>query len=624
VFSGMGGGNDTRRGNIYAFCPITHQQIEAAYRGSGLMRKVIDVPALDMVREWRDWEAENAAAALIEAEEERLGLQHKVLLAEIMRGLGGGALILGLPGDAAMPANMGAVGKGGLAYIHVVNRWQLALGDMVLDPLDPLFGGPTHFQITTDAKMQRIHPSRVVCFKADPIPNLTGIDTLDAFWGESRVQRLMEAVQNSDTAQTAFATLISKARNIIVGIPGLLDIASTAGGEAQLAKRMQTFALGESMYNVTLRDAGDGSNGAGETIDHRQVTWAGIPEVMDAFDQRVASVADIPMTRLAGRSPAGMNATGQHDADNWDKMVIARQKLLLRPCLRQFDDALIRSALGSRPPEITWTFASLNAPSEGDEATRFKTVMEAAQIVQNTGAVPDEAFSEAFQNTLVENGFMPGLEAALAKVPDAERFGVQQQPDPSALDPSALQAANENTVQQMVKRGAVTAKQADSLLLDASPRTLYVSRQLLNAAEFIAWAKGQGFETTTPANELHATVCFSRTPVDWMKVGSTWDGDDKGLLTVPPGGARIVEALGDKGAVVLLFASSALSWRHEEMVRNGASFDFEEYQPHVTITYQAPEGLDLSKVKPYRGKLVFGPEIFAEVVDDWEKSLVEA
>jgi hypothetical protein len=45
------------------------------------------------------------------------------------------------------------------------------------------------------------------------------------------------------------------------------------------------------------------------------------------------------------------------------------------------------------------------------------------------------------------------------------------------------------------------------------------------------------------------------------------------------------------------------------MVRNGASHDFDEYQPHVTITYEGSD-LDLSKVEPYRGELVFGPEIF--------------
>jgi hypothetical protein len=102
-----------------------------------------------------------------------------------------------------------------------------------------------------------------------------------------------------------------------------------------------------------------------------------------------------------------------------------------------------------------------------------------------------------------------------------------------------------------------------------------------------------------------------------MKMGGEdWGSDGKGNLTVNPGGPRIVEALGDKGAVVLLFGSSPLSWRHEAMKREGASHDFPEYQPHVTITYD-PGNVDLSKVEPYRGKLVFGPEIFEELDTDY-------
>jgi hypothetical protein len=109
-----------------------------------------------------------------------------------------------------------------------------------------------------------------------------------------------------------------------------------------------------------------------------------------------------------------------------------------------------------------------------------------------------------------------------------------------------------------------------------------------------------------------------------MKAGGDgWTGNDDGKLTVAPGGPRLVERLGDKGAVVLFFASSALAWRHEDIGRAGASFDYDEYQPHVTITYEAPEDLDLRAVEPYRGKLVFGPEIFAEVVDNWEQGITE-
>src|SRR5690606_14474698 len=137
----------------------------------------------------------------------------------------------------------------------------------------------------------------------------------------------------------------------------------------------------------------------GEKIDDYQITWAGIPAMMDAFDQRVAAVSDIPFTRLMGRSPAGMNSTGKHDMDNWNKAVAAGQRLELRPCLELLDPFLIRSA-GVASDDVWWEFAPLDVPSEKEAADTFKTTMDAVEKVQATGAIPDQAFAKGFQNLM--------------------------------------------------------------------------------------------------------------------------------------------------------------------------------------------------------------------------------
>lgn len=441
VLSGLGTTSDVRVANFYNFVPLSQDQIEAAYRSSGLMRKVVDIPAFDMVREWRDWQAEADQIEKLEAEEKRLRLPQKIILAEIMRGLGGGAIILGAPGDIAMPVNERNPGR--LAYAHVVSRFALTAQDWIDDLADPGFGGPKYWLVMSGTVQRRIHPSRVVCFPGDPIPNLSGVSTEEQFWGESKVQRVLDAVQDADTARSAFATLIHKARNTIIGIPALGEQVSTTDGETRLRKRIAAMMLGESIMNATIYEAGSGVDGAGgEKIDHRQVTWAGIPEIIRVFAEAVSAAADIPMTRLWGKSAEGMNASGDSQQTDWNKMVKARQELVLRPCLEAIDAMLIPSALtGKAPADIWWQFAPLDTPSEAEEAKRFKETMEAVEKVQNTGAIPDQAFAKALQNTLVEGGWMPGMEGALAEIPEAERYGIEQEADET--DPSALQAGNE-------------------------------------------------------------------------------------------------------------------------------------------------------------------------------------
>ena len=144
-----------------------------------------------------------------------------------------------------------------------------------------------------------------------------------------------------------------------------------------------------------------------------------------------------------------------------------------------------------------------------------------------------------------------------------------------------------------------------------SPQTLYVARPLLNADEFMKWARGQGFSQVAEADSLHVTVLYSKTPVMW----NVFKPDSMTLRVI--GGARSVVPLGDEGAVVLKFASDALLRRHQEFRAGGGSHDYESYQAHVTVTYQAGD-LDLSGVETYQGPLIFGPEVFEPIDVDWK------
>ena len=600
ALSKLGTRADPRRATTFTYCPLHAQQIEEAYLSSGMLRKCIDIPAIDAVRNWREWKADDIDVEAIEKEEKRLGLRDAVYRAEILRGLGGGAIILGATGNPDQPIPAG--GKG-LAYLLVVSRWQINLGDRENDPASDNFGKPKWFEINNDGANIRLDPSRVVCFTADPLPSLRStVNWQDAFWGVARAERLMNAVKNADTAQDAFATLIHKARVLRVGMPDLSDILATADGEAAIAARLSNFVATESLLDATIYDAGNGQDGSGEKIEQFQVSWAGMPEIMTAYDLRLCAVADIPATRLLGKAAEGMNSSGDGQQQDWHKHVRAHQDLRTRPCVEHID----RYMLPNQADKSLWfEWAALDVPDEMQEATRFKTMVETAAKAQETGAIPEAAFNEGFQSMLVNEGFMPALETALEKIPESQRYSFEPElpePDANDPDPNALtQGQNAN---------------------DAAPRSLYVQRKLLNAGDVIKWARAQGFESTLEADDMHVTVLYSRAAVDWMKMGQSWSGE-AGKLTVQPGGARIVELLGDEGAVVLLFNSSELAWRHEDMVRNGASHDYPEYQPHVTITYSGAPA-DLSAVEPYRGELIFGPEIFEELDLDWAEKVKEA
>lgn len=467
AITGAGTRRDARTASTYApVLPLTQPEIDAAYRGSGLMRKIIQIPALDMVREWRDWKIDADLVTKIEDEEKRLGLQTKVRQAEVLRGLGGGALILGLPGDPSQPAPE-TIGAGQLLFVNVVSRWHLSFSAMQDDARLPGYGEPLMWQLNTGGSaMMNIHPSRVVPFRADTSAMLAAltIGRDDAFWGESRVAQVLDAVKDSDAARGAFASLLHKARLTRIGIPGLSALVAAPGGEEAVSARLSVIALAESIHNASVYDSGtDGTNA--EKIDDVTYSFAGAKDILSAYAEFVAAISDIPATRLLGRAPEGMNSSGDSQQQDWKKRVRAMQTLELAPCLERIDPYLVQSATGQRPDAGAWfDFAPLDNPSEKDNADRFAVQVGAIEKLANMGIMPERALAKGAQSLLIEEGYLPGLEAALEEIPEDERWGVE--PDLSLGDPLAgPSGADGGAVQQLALNGAQVTSLSETVLM---------------------------------------------------------------------------------------------------------------------------------------------------------------
>jgi hypothetical protein len=636
ALTGQGTSRDARTASAYcATRALTQPEIQAAYSGSGLLKKIIQIPPLDMVREWREWSGlDDDQAAAIWDEEKRLGLREKARLAETLRGLGGGAFILGLPGLPSDPAPK-TVDKGGLAYINVVSRWHLKFVQLQDDARMPGYGEPVMWQMQTATGQQNIHPSRVITFRADTSASLISaqISSDDAYWGESRLQQVLDAVKDSDTARASFAALLHKARLTRIGIPNLSEIVATVDGEQKIGQRLGMIALAESMYNAAVYDSGNGADGPAEKIDDIAYNFAGAKDVINAYGEFVAAIADIPATRLLGRAPEGMNSSGDSQQKDWGKLVTAKQTLELGPCLDRVDVYLVPSALGKVEEKVSYAFAPLDIESDKERADRFAKQMEAAEKLSGLNAMPEQAFNRGIQSLMIAEGYLPELEAALSKISDDERYGIIADPsvdnsteggDPTSTGaggsigsaPPVRVAANDRRPELFIGGGGIIP------FGDATPRPLYVYRKLLNAGELIDWARGVGVKATLPADQLHVTVLYSKQPVDPMQMGEGWSSDPDGGLVIKAGGPRALERFGE-GALVLQFASWSLESRHRDMVQAGASHDWPDYLPHVTISYEAGD-IDLEALKPYSGELRFGPEIFEPLDPDWKSKITGA
>lgn len=592
--SGMGDiGHDKLATAFHQNRILDDVQLSTIYRNSWIAKKIVDIPALDALRKGRDWQADQKQITKIEKEEKRLSLWLKLLeCKQVARLKGGAAIVIGSRDDGedySKPFDASKVQKDGISHLTVMAKKELTAVDIENDPMSEWYGKPKFFQVSGQGftgENVKIHPSRLVIQIGSNTLDPWGAAASTSFgWGDSVLQHTYDAMMQADSTSANIATLVFEANIDVVGIPDLMDKLSKKEYEQRLLNRLTLANVGKSVSKMLIHDDE-------ETFDRKQINFASLPDLIQTFLLLVSGAADIPLTRFLGQAPTGLSATGEGDMKNYYDRVTAIQTLELEPAMQRLDEALVRSALGEYPDEIYYEWTPLEQMNEAQKAEIGLKNAQSAEILTRTGLFEVEELRTSVANQLIENGVYPGLADAMAKTGE--------------FTPPDLGSDEDDLI-------------GDVRFTDATPRTLYMRRDVVNAKEIADWYIAQGVKGVYKPESMHTTIIYSKTPVDWMKIGQSWNGE----LKIDAGGPRLHEKFGDMSDVlVLLFKSSELDWRHSSALEIGATSDFDEYQSHISISLDA-NGVDLATLKPWTGEILFGPELFEEVATgEWREKIV--
>lgn len=116
----------------------------------------------------------------------------------------------------------------------------------------------------------------------------------------------------------------------------------------------------------------------------------------------------------------------------------------------------------------------------------------------------------------------------------------------------------------------------------------------------------------TPVSDMHSTVIFSRNQIDFpveKSVNEKVSPDVKFHIFTTKSGKR---------ALVLLIDSDYLRARHELGNQLGATYDFPDYQPHVTLSYDVGDRKYPTKKFKLDKELVIASEYHEELDLDWK------
>lgn len=410
VTAGLGTDRDKSATVRYSASTLSDAEAIAAYTGAWLPRKIVDQPARDCFRKWRDWQGDTSVNGRIEAEEKRLGLRAKLERAYLLaRLLGRAHVYFDLGDDPSLPASPARVGLGGIRFATVLSRRELSDGSIDDDPLSPFYGEPRHYELSSASLgMVRIHPSRLVTFWGDESPE----DLVFGKRGDSVLRAAFPAIKRHDSTVANVAGLVFEARVDVITVPGLADLMADQQQSNAILDRFRLMATMKGNNGLVLLGGSTNKEVPGETWETKPTTFATLPDIIEKAQEEVSAASSIPRAILFGASSGGLGSTGDMELSSYYDHINSIQTNNIEPAMSILDECLIRSALGNRPADLWYSWASLWQMTDKEKAELADKITSSAERLVRMGMPADVAIP-AVSSALVEAGLFPGLEERL-------------------------------------------------------------------------------------------------------------------------------------------------------------------------------------------------------------------
>lgn len=372
---------------------IPDMQLTGLYEGNGLFSKIIDTPAEEALKHGFDLNLKSDEVnAFVEDALDDLEWEEKAATAIKWARLYGGALIVMLIDDGRgleEPVDWEHIRS--IDELRVYERsivqpdssslYQQDYGGKGVGNRVSKFGQPEYYYVSSIYGSFKVHESRCLVFRNGVLPEQTSNATY-LFWGMPEYVRIRRALRETVTAHTDSVKLLERSVQAIYSMKGLASLLTTDDGEDQVLKRLQLVDTSRGLLNSIAIDS------EGENYDFKTFQFSGVKDVIDATCNMLSALTNIPQTILFGRSPAGMNATGDSDFESYYNFVEKIQRLMLKRNLRTLLDVVFRAGIASgdvaEEPDYKLEFKPLWSLSDTEQATVDQTKAQTALVKAQT------------------------------------------------------------------------------------------------------------------------------------------------------------------------------------------------------------------------------------------------
>lgn len=413
------------------------QLMNSLYRSHWVVRRLIDVVPSDMMKNWIKIESQMPPDELWRFDKLVRTTQLKARLLEGLRWgrlYGGAAGVILIEGHGDIlhePLDLDTVMPGTFKGLLILDRWsgiQPLSTQVVTDLNDPDFGLPESYVISTEtiSRGVEIHHSRIVRFPGRDLPYWE--KQQEMYWGASEIEHVFDELRKRDNTSWNIASLVFNANLRVLKMKDLEQIFTTL--DEQSVKDIYSVLQAQ---NWLMSNTGTQLLGASDEFQTFQYAFSGLDKVYENFMMDLAGAAEMPVTKLFGRSPAGLNATGESDMQNYYDSIEEKQEAYLRPPIDRLLPIMFMSEYGAIPDDLDYHFNPVRRPTASESTDLASKRTTAIQGVYDSGMISQKVALKELRQMSEDTGMWTNItDEDIEKADDTTQQG-EMLPDLNVL-----------------------------------------------------------------------------------------------------------------------------------------------------------------------------------------------
>lgn len=287
-------------------------------------------------------------------------------------------------GSGRDDASCNKIGKGSLKGFRTVEAvWAYPQEYDTANPLSPSWYRPARWFV----QGRNVHATRLLTFIGREVPDL--IKPAYSFGGLAMSQIAKPYVDNWLRTRQGVSDLI-----VSFAVSGIkIDLASALANGAgdDLFNRIDLFNNLRDNRNTMVLNKGTGPNDPGEEFFNVSTPLGGLDKLQAQSQEHMASVSGIPLVKLLGVTPSGLNASTDGEIRVFYDFIHAYQDKLFTANLDAVLGIIQLSEFGEIDPDIGYVYEALWSLDEkgAAEVRKIEADTDAVLIGANTISVSE-------------------------------------------------------------------------------------------------------------------------------------------------------------------------------------------------------------------------------------------